>query len=59
MTRTEKRLVALANKRQRIKTHIKHAGKNHKARKYLQSRHVAATVELLRAELRLEKARAA
>lgn len=59
MTKTERRLIALAQKRESLKRRIALAGKGHKATTDLQARLVDATAKQIRAELRIEKARAA
>lgn len=60
MTRTEKRLLNLSNKRKRLMQRIVKASTEHKARQELYGRLVEATAAQIRTELALErKARAA
>lgn len=57
-TRTEKRLLVISNKRQRLMQRIARAGSAHKATRALEAKLVDATAEQLRAEVRLERKRA-
>jgi len=58
MTRTEKRLIVLSNKRKRIADRIFKNAREHKSTKDLQARLIDATVEQLKVERRLERKRA-
>ena len=56
-THTEKRLLTLSNKRQRLMARLHKAVEGHKATRDIQAKLVETTAAQIRAELRIERKR--